>query len=155
MDELDKKIIRITQEEFPLVAQPYKEIAARVGIAEEELLKRLRSYKRAGKIRKVGAVLRHREVGFAANSLCVWVVPEERLEEVGALMAMNPSVSHCYDRETVPEWQYNMYTMIHAHTREECVAIAKRIAKQTKIEDYLMLYSVKEWKKTSMRYFCE
>ncbi len=155
MDELDKKIIRITQEEFPLVAQPYKEIAARVGIAEEELLKRLRSYKRAGKIRKVGAVLRHREVGFAANSLCVWVVPEERLEEVGALMAMNPSVSHCYDRETVPEWQYNMYTMIHAHTREECVAIAERIAKQTKIEDYLMLYSVKEWKKTSMRYFCE
>ncbi len=155
MDELDKKIIRITQEEFPLVAQPYKEIAARVGIAEEELLKRLRSYKRAGKIRKVGAVLRHREVGFAANSLCVWVVPEERLEEVGALMAMNPSVSHCYDRETVPEWQYNMYTMIHAHTREECVAIAKRIAKQTKIDDYLMLYSVKEWKKTSMRYFCE
>ena len=155
MNELDKKIIRAAQEEFPLVAQPYKEIAERIGITEEVLLEKLKEYKRSGRIRKVGAVLRHREVGFAANSLCVWIVPQERIEEVGALMAMNPSVSHCYDRDTVPQWPYNMYTMIHAHTREECGEIADKIAKQTNLSEYMMLYSVKEWKKTSMRYFCE
>lgn len=155
MDELDKKIVRTVQEEFPLVEEPYKVLAEKIGITQQELIDRLKRYKRSGKIRKIGAVLRHREIGFSANALCAWEVPEERMEEVGTLMAMHPAVSHCYDRLTAPEWPYNLYTMIHAHTKEECAAIAGQLAKKAGVAKRVMLYSIKEWKKTSMRYFCE
>ena len=155
MDELDKKIIKAVQDEFPLVAEPYKVLAEQIGMSEDELIERLKRYKRAGKIRKMGAVLKHREVGFAANSLCAWAVPKERLEEVATRMAMNPAVSHCYDRNTMPDWPYNVYTMIHAHSREECEKIANQIALEVNVMEKVMMYTVKEWKKTSMRYFCE
>lgn len=155
MDALDKKIVQAMQDEFPLVEEPYREIAERIGITEEKLIDRLTRYKRAGQIRKMGAVLRHREVGFSSNVLCVWIVPENRMEEVATLMAANPSISHCYDRNTLPDWPYNVYTMIHAHSREECDQIAQKIALQNNLPKPAMLYSVKEWKKTSMRYFCE
>ncbi|WP_199883705.1 siroheme decarboxylase subunit beta [Anaerosinus massiliensis] len=155
MDALDKKIIRVMQDEFPLVSEPYKVLADQIGITQDELIERLKKYKQAGQIRKMGAVLRHREVGYAANALCAWSVPEERLEEIATLMAENSAVSHCYDRNTAPEWPYNVYTMIHGHSREECEKIAGEITQQTNITEKVMLYSVKEWKKTSMRYFCE
>lgn len=155
MDALDKKIIKVVQGVFPLVKEPYKEFAERIGISHAELLERLKRYKRAGQIRKMGAVLRHRQVGFSANVLCAWVVPEERLEEVGTLMAANTSVSHCYDRSTTLEWPYNVYTMIHGHSRAECDEIAELLAVQNHLTEKTMLYSVKEWKKTSMLYFSE
>lgn len=155
LDEIDKKVIRAMQGEFPLVAEPYKLIAEEVGISEEELLKRLKSYKNSGKIRKMGAVLRHRQVGYAANVLCAWVVPPERLDEVAKGMSASPSISHCYDRNIYPEWPYNVYTMIHGHSREECEEIAAALAEKYNLKKREMLYSVKEWKKTSMQYFCD
>ena len=70
-------------------------------------------------------------------------------------MVKNPAVSHCYDRNTAPNWNYNLYTMIHAKSREECEQIVKSLADSTGIDQYQMLYSKKEWKKTSMKYFCD
>ncbi len=155
MDELDKKIVRAMQGDFPLVLEPYKEVAMQIGISEEELLVRLRRFKQEGKIRKMGAVLQHREVGFAANVLCAWEVPLARMDEIAERMSQHPSISHCYDRNTTPDWPYNLYTMIHAHSREECERIAAVLGEQNGLSNRAMLYSVKEWKKTSMRYFCE
>ena len=70
-------------------------------------------------------------------------------------MTENPAVSHCYDRTTAPNWNYNLYTMIHAKSREECDQIVKNLSELTAINDFQVLYSKKEWKKTSMKYFCE
>ena len=106
-------------------------------------------------IRKMGAVLRHREVGFSANVLCAWAVPPERLDEVAKAMATSVSVSHCYDRNVAPGWPYNLYTMIHAHSRAECEQIAECLGKENHVSGRVMLYSKKEWKKTSMQYFQE
>ena len=155
LDELDKKITRAMQGDFPLVKEPYKEIAAKLGIEEAELLQRLRRLKENGQIRKMGAVLQHRAAGFTANVLCAWVVPSARMDEVARCMCENPAVSHCYDRDTAEDWPYNVYTMIHAKSREECEAIAAALAEECRLTERVMLYSVKEWKKTSMRYFCE
>lgn len=155
MDELDKKIIQVMQDDFPLVREPYKEIAGRIGITEETLIERLQLYKKNGQIRKMGAVLQHREVGFSSNVLCAWIVAPERMDEVATELAKHPSVSHCYDRNTMPDWPYNIYTMIHAHSRAECNAIVDGLAKENNLSEKAMLFSVKEWKKTSMRYFCE
>lgn len=155
LDELDKKIIAMMQEEFPLVPEPYREIADHLGISEDELLKRLKKYRQSGKIRKIGAVLRHREVGYAANALCAWIVPDERIQEVGQLFAKVAVVTHCYARVTQPGWPYNFYTMLHANTREQCNVIAQELATQARLQEYIMLFSTKEWKKNSMKYFKE
>ena len=152
---LDKKIIRLLQGEFPLVAEPYKMLAEKIGITEEDLLARIASMREEKKIRKVGAVLRHREVGFTANALCVWDVPDAQMDEVAHHMAEHPRVSHCYDRNRTPDWPYNLYTMIHGYSREECEVIAAELAATAGIEERCMLYTKKEWKKASMRYFME
>ena len=154
LDELDKKIIATVQDEIPIVPRPYLALAEKIGRTEAELITRLNNYAKSGKLRKSGAVLRHREVGFAANVLCAWKVPPDKLEQIGANMATNTAVSHCYDRKTTKNWPYNVYTMIHAHTRAECSDIANNIAQENNLTDYKMLFSIKEWKKTSMRYFC-
>lgn len=156
MTELDKKIVRALQGDFPLVAEPYKAMADSIGISEELFLSRVKKLTEQKKIRKMGAVLRHREVGFAANVLVAWQVePPERLDEVAELMAKSPSVSHCYDRNTAPGWPYNLYTMIHGHSRQECEDIVSRLSAETGVDKRVMLYSKKEWKKTSMRYFTD
>ena len=155
IEELDRKIIRLLQGEFPLVAEPYKVLAEEIGITEEALLARIETMREEKKIRKMGAVLRHREVGFTSNCLCVWNVPDERVDEVGGRMAEHPRVSHCYDRNRTPDWPYNLYTMIHGYSREECEVIAAELAAATGIEERCMLYTKKEWKKASMRYFME
>ena len=93
--ELDKKIVRALQGEFPLVAEPYKELADQIGIPEEVFLARVQAMEEQKKIRKMGAVLRHREVGYSANVLVAWVVPPERLDEIAEQMSACPSVSHC------------------------------------------------------------
>ena len=155
LSELDKKIIKTLQGEFPLVAEPYKEMAETIGISEELFLERVQALEEQKKIRKMGAVLRHREVGFKANVLVAWVVPQERLDEVALQMASHPAVTHCYDRTTAPGWPYNLYTMVHGRSREECEAIARELGEENGVTERTMLYSKREWKKTSMKYFCE
>ena len=104
--ELDKKIVRAMQDELPLVAEPFKLIAEEIDSTEEEVLARLRLMKEDGALRKMGAVLRHREVGFRANALGVWVVPEERMDQVAEIMCSHMAVTHCYDRNVMPDWPY-------------------------------------------------
>ena len=120
LSETDKQIVKALQEDFPLCEEPYKVLAERVGMDENEFLQRVKVLMAERKIRKMGAVLRHREVGFKANALCAWNVPPEKLDEIAATMIKNPAVSHCYDRTIAPNWNYNLYTMVHAKTREEC-----------------------------------
>lgn len=155
LSALDKNVIRALQGDFPLVPEPYKELAARAGVTEDVFLARVRELSEKKMIRKMGAVLRHREIGFATNALCAWEVPADRLDDVAKSMAASPSISHCYDRNTAPGWPYNLYTMIHGHSRAECESIADTLGKENHIKNRVMLYSKKEWKKTSMKYFSE
>lgn len=151
--EMDKKIVRAIQDELPLVPEPFKLIAEEIDSTEEEVLSRLQMMKDAGALRKMGAVLKHREVGFAANALCVWVVPEKRMDEVAAIMCRHEAVTHCYDRNVMPDWPYNFYTMIHGSSREHCEQIAKALSEESGVKKKKLLYTGKEWKKTSMSYF--
>ena len=151
----DKQIIRALQEDFPLCAEPYKILAQRAGMSEEDFLRRVKELVDEKKIRRMGAVLRHREVGFKANALCAWHVPPENLDAVAKIMTSNAAVSHCYDRTPAPNWNYNLYTMVHAKTRDECDKIIGELANLSGATDYKILYTKREWKKTGMKYFCE
>jgi len=149
----EQNIIRGIQEDIPLRHSPFKSVANRLGIDEYELLSKVKELKDQGIIRRFGAILRHKKVGIGANAMGVWCVPEEKIEESGAIMATFPQVSHCYQRVTRPGWNYNVYTMIHGKTVEDCEQTAKAISQSTSITDYRLLYSVRELKKISMRYF--
>ena len=151
----DKDVIRVLQDDFPLCEQPFKFLANQINMSEDEFIERVKNLSAQKKIRKMGAVLQHRNAGFTANALCAWSVPADKLDAVAKLMSQHPAVSHCYDRNTAPNWNYNLYTMIHAKSRAECDRIIAQLAADCRLEQFQILYTTKEWKKTSMRYFVD
>ena len=155
LSSLDIKIIRKIQEDLPLVPEPYKEIAQEVGITENELINRIQEYCRSGIIRRFGTILNHRNVGFKANAMVVWIVPEDLIKDVSKIMILFPQVSHCYQRSIFSGWPYNVFTMVHGETKQECEKVVKAIADVVNINEYNLLYSTKELKKVSMKYFIE
>lgn len=154
-EDWEQRLLRVLSEPLPLVAQPYAEVAARAGVDEQRALERIRAWVADGTIRRFGARVTHREVGFPANGMSVWRVPEDRIEETGRYMAAQPELSHCYQRDFQPGWDYNVFGMIHGGSEDEVRAVAERIARHTGIEDYTVLFSTHELKKTAPRYFVE
>ncbi|MDJ0781087.1 MAG: Lrp/AsnC family transcriptional regulator [Desulfosarcinaceae bacterium] len=153
LTEIEKRVIASIQGDMPIVEQPYREIAHAIGIREEELLAVLQSLVDRGIMRRFGATLRHQRSGFDANAMTAWQVDEARIEEVGALMAAFPQVSHCYRRDPKPTWPYNLYTMIHGTSEADCIATAREMAAKAGVSTYELLFSKEELKKTSMTYF--
>ncbi len=151
MDSIDREILKITQDGIPLVSEPFNQIAKELGVSEERLLNRLHDMVKKGVIRRFGASIGHRAIGITANAMCTWNVPEENVEEIGAIMAGFPEVTHCYERPRYPDWKFNLFTMIHAYSRGECEKIARQISISTGIKDYAILFSEKEFKKTGVR----
>ena len=151
--ELDKKIISRLQGDIPLQENPFAGLASDLNITEDNLLKKIKGYLKSGLMRRLGAILRHRQTGFSANALCCWCVPADLAEETGKIMGQFPEASHVYQRLAYSEWPYNIYTMLHGQSEQELVETAERISKRTGISDYLMLKSVREFKKTSMKYY--
>jgi DNA-binding Lrp family transcriptional regulator len=150
---IDVAVIQELQEDVPLVPEPYGPMAARLGISDAELFAVAEHLKARGYLRRMAGVLHHREAGFRANVMGVWAVPAGRADAVGQIMGSFKSVSHCYLRPTYPDWPYNVFTMIHGHTPEDCQEIIGAIARATGIGEYALLYSTKEYKKVRLRYF--
>ena len=104
-------------------------------------------------MRRFAAVMNHRSAGFKANAMGVWAVPEDRLEEIGPHMASFAAVSHCYRRPTYDDWPYSVFTMVHGRSARDCEATIAAIRTDTGIDEYALLWSVKEYKKVRLRYF--
>ena len=154
--ETDKALIRILQQDLPLVQYPYAEVAHRGGLSEEEVLGRVRLWCDSGIIRRLGASLRHRRVGYRTNCMVVWRVEEPKEQQrVGELFAGFERVTHCYLRPTFRDWPFNLYTMIHGADRKEVDNLISEMSAASGVEQYHTVYSIKEWKKTSMKYFGE
>ena len=153
LTELEKKLIASIQEDIEVTDRPYLEISRRLGISEEALLEKLQSLCGRGIIRRFGATLRHQKTGFTANAMGAWQVSEDRIDEVGEKMASFRQVSHCYRRNPADGWPYNLYTMIHANDKAACRQTAREMSQAAKVENYTLLFSRRELKKTSMVYF--
>jgi len=153
LSELEKKIIASIQEDIPIISRPYHVISKKLKISEETLLKTLKNLCDRGVIRRFGATIRHQKSGFAANAMVAWIVDEKRVEEVGDKMSSFKEVSHCYRRNPTDEWPYNLYTMVHANSEDACREIARTMSSETRVENYKLLFSQRELKKTSMKYF--
>jgi len=155
LTDLEKRVILALQRDLEVTPRPFLEVAEQLGVPEAELLAAIRSLMEKGYIRRFGATLRHQKSGYAANVLVVWRIPENDLPAIGKKMAAYREVSHCYARTPAPAWPYNLYTMIHGKTPEDCTSTAARMAEENGIADYQMLFSETELKKTTMRYFRE
>jgi DNA-binding Lrp family transcriptional regulator len=153
LTDLEKKIVAAIQEDIAITERPYLEIARSLDISEETLLDHLRGLCTRGIIRRFGATLRHQQTGYKANAMAAWKVDESRIDEVGKAMAARPQVSHCYRRNPTGQWRYNLYTMIHAANEADCRETARQMAQSAAVEEYALLFSREELKKTSMVYF--
>lgn len=153
LSQIEVDLVRELQEDIPLEGRPFSGMAKRLGITEEELLKKARVFQERGLMRRFAAVLRHQKAGFSFNAMGVWRVPEGRVEEVGKVMASFSGVSHCYQRPTYPDWPYNLFTMVHGRTKEDCIGILRAISEKIEISDYTPIFSIKEYKKVRVRYF--
>jgi len=153
LDAVDRKIINALSGDVSGSKRPYREIADRLDVGEDEVLRRIHGYEKEGLLRRMGAMIAHRVAGVDANGMIVWDVPEERLEEIGTKLTAAREVTHCYARQPHPEWPYNLYTMVHGRTRSACKRIAERLSREVGINEYKVVFSTREFKKTSPRYF--
>jgi len=153
--EQDKDFIRELQKDMEIIDEPFVKSANNLGISENELFEKLKHYEDIGVMRRFAAILRHRQVGFTANGMIVWKVPEDRISQVGDLLGAFPQVSHCYERPTYDDWPYNVFSMIHCKTQDEAHDVAKTIQNQINVDEYDILFSSREFKKTRVEYFVE
>ena len=149
------QIVRFIQGDLPAVPHPFADLAQKLGISEQEVVDEIRSMKDAGVIRRFGMAVRHQNIGYTANGMSCWNVPEEKIDQAAAAMTALAEVTHCYERPRFPGWNFNLFAMIHGKKRETVMEIAAQLARQIGVSDYQVLFSTKEFKRTSMSYFVE
>lgn len=154
LNEFDQRLIAATQAGLPIVPRPYLAIAQRLGISSEQVRERLQSMLAKGLVRRIGAVPNHYRLGYAANGMTVWDVDDALVDMLGEKVGALEFVSHCYRRpRALPDWPYNLFAMVHGHTRPEverqAVQIQCLLAEANRGHD--ILYSSRILKKTGLR----
>ena len=155
LDERQKALVRLLQEDLPLVSEPFAELAGCLGVPVEDVLAQAAAFLDDGVIRRFGAVVNHLRLGYCANGMAVFNVPDERADEVGCALAAYEQVSHCYRRAPAEGWPYNLYAMVHARSHEEVRRFVREVADEHALREYDILFSTVEYKKAAMRYFEE
>lgn len=153
LSPLEKKLVVLLSEGLPLEPRPYLYLAERLGVSEEEVLEGIKKLLEKKIIRRFGATVRHDRSGYKGNVMVAWVVPEERIEEVGRILAQKPFITHCYVRRTAPDWPYNFYTMLHAEDEEACKRLVHSLSQELSLPEYELLFTEKEIVRRTRRYF--
>ena len=154
LDDIDRRLVRATQSGLPLVPRPYHTVADALGLPPEDVMARLARMQQAGIVRRIGVVPNHYALGYKANGMSVWDVVDDQVDALGERVGRLPFVSHSYRRpRRLPLWPYNLFAMVHAHTREEVAARVREIAtilgEDCRAHD--VLYSSRILKKTGLR----
>ncbi|MBI5700489.1 Lrp/AsnC family transcriptional regulator [Candidatus Saganbacteria bacterium] len=145
-------LIKILQNDFPIISKPFKAMAKASGIPESELLANIKDLKNCGTIRKFGAILKHQKAGFSSNAMVVFDVPDEKVDELGKKLSSFKEVSHCYERPRFPGFNYNLYAMTHGKSKGELMDSVKKISENIGIPGFNILWSIKEYKKSSPKF---
>ncbi len=150
--EREKAVIRLLQGNLPVKKEFYDEISSRLGMSSDDLLGILRNWSGRGIMKRIGIILNHLNVGFTANAMCVWDVPEDKIEEKGRSLAGYSIITHCYQRERDDRFPFNLYAMIHAGDWNDLYSVFNSISKENELVGGRLFCSMKELKKTSMTY---
>lgn len=154
LDEMDRRIVLATQHGLPLTPRPYSTVAESLGITGEEVMQRLQRMLDEGIIRRIAAVPNHYRLGYTANGMSVWNVPDDNVDALGKQVGELAFVSHCYRRPRhLPDWPYNLFAMVHASTHEEAMDKVAQIAQLLGEYDrgHEVLFSRRILKKTGLR----
>lgn len=154
IDDIDRRIIAETQTGLPLCRNPYQRVAEQVGISTDDLLHRIRKMNQSGIIRRIGIIPNHYRLGFRANGMSVWNVPDTMVKQLGTQIGHLDFVSHCYRRPRyLPGWPYNLFAMVHGQEREEVMQKVELISEL--LGEYNLghdvLFSRRILKKTGLR----
>ena len=155
IDELDRRILAEIADGLPLEAAPYAAVGARIGLGEAEVIARLRAMIARGIIRRFGAVVRHHELGFVANAMTVWNIPDAQVDAIGAKAAAYSFVTLCYQRpRRLPDWPYNLFCMIHGRDRTQVLAQVETLNRALGLTDcpQAVLFSRRRFKQRGARY---
>jgi DNA-binding Lrp family transcriptional regulator len=148
----ERAMLRAMQTPLEIGERPFDALADVAETTAAQLLAFARSHL-GGVIRRYVGTLRHRKLGVRENGMVVWRVSDDRVEDVGTRLARAPEVSHCYAREVIEGFPYNVYSMVHGASREACHELAEQLSKQAGQDDYAVLFSEREFKKTRLRYY--
>ena len=147
--------IQAIQDGLPLVARPYLAVAERLGWTEQTVIDRLRAMIDAGVIKRLGVVVRHHELGYRANAMVVWDVPDEQVDLTGQLLGRQDCVTLCYQRpRRLPAWRYNLFCMVHGRDRDEVLACIERMIEGLGLKSiaHAVLFSKRRFKQRGARY---
>jgi siroheme decarboxylase len=149
MDDLDRKILVALSGDLEVEQNPYRAIAEELGLELEELIERLKKIKEKGYLKRVAPVIRHRRTDYRFNGMAVFMVSGGDKDKLIERLKGRSNISHVYERETSKLWPYNVYGMTHGKSREEVEETVESVLKDLDIECFKILYSTKEYKKTS------
>ncbi|HEY9900442.1 MAG TPA: hypothetical protein V6D00_14800 [Pantanalinema sp.] len=154
LNDDDKAVIAAVQAGLPLVERPYAAIAEELGMTEDQLILTLSRLVDQGQIKRFGVVVRHHELGYRANAMVVWDVPDEQVAAAAAAMVETQLVSLCYRRPRRPGWPYNLFCMLHGRSREETLGKLATLRLQPELAELSceVLFSTRRFKQRGARY---
>lgn len=155
LDPLDLRLVDALQDGLPLVSRPYAALGEPLGLTEPEVRRRIGALLANGIMGRLGVVVRHRELGYLANAMVVWDIPDTEVDELGHRLGAFPGITLCYRRPRRPPlWPYNLFTMIHGRDRDE---VLDRLARLLNLYDlgsipHEVLFSRRRFKQRGARY---
>ncbi len=155
LDAMDRELLADVADGLPLVSEPYAEIASRHGIDEATVISRLQRLISEGVIKRFGLVVRHHELGYKANAMAVWDVPDEKISALGKRLAGYDFVTLCYQRpRRLPHWPFNLFCMVHGKDRDAVRRQISILNDETQIGYYpnAVLFSGRRFKQCGARY---
>lgn len=156
LDENQQHTLRLLiQEGLPLVSRPYAHLAEQVGCSEDNVRAILQAWQKSKLIKRFGLVLNHHKLGYVANAMVVWDVPEHAVETVAAQLTSFSGVTLCYQRtRRLPHWQFNLFCMIHGKNRTDVLAYIADIVQQQNLQhiEHKILFSTFQYKQRGGRY---
>ena len=155
LDTANRRLVELIQDGLPLVSRPFAPIAKQLGIGEQEVIQRIEALNGTGMIKRFGVVVRHHELGYRANAMVVWDVPDDRVDEVGKRLGAVDCVTLCYRRpRRLPLWPYNLFCMIHGKDRQRVLVRLEDIVAVVGLADvdYKVLFSRRRFKQRGARY---
>lgn len=155
LDSLDCDLIDTLSDGLPLSPRPYQEIGRSLGLSEAGTIARIETLRRRGVIKRFGIIVRHRELGYRANAMVVWDIPDTRVGEIGTRLGACSAVSLCYRRpRRPPNWNYNLFCMLHGKERRTVLDLVQDISRDLGLEvfEHQVLFSQRRFKQCGARF---
>lgn len=153
-DKIDRQLIAVLSKGLPIVSRPFEAVALELGTSEADIIARIKRLEADEALSRFGVIVRHKEIGYSANAMVVWDIPDDRVSELGQELASEDCVTLCYRRPRRDGWPYNLFTMIHGISREETLANLENVTLRHGLEDTArdILFSTRRFKQRGASY---